>query len=239
MDEKFSVPVVAKKSVRAPRNEVVDRFRADIEYWFVRFQNFYDRSNAAMRNYRLAHVDLVTDMFNRMNVVIGDDLEAIGSSTRELSEILQRRQGELPEGNACISGVISSHDDSIAQVSSNVQTCAIYANQTMERLLRNTFYLEFAAIQNTISTAPNSVIDVLSRGNALQDEEAIIEFLRARYEVMDIQWIGAVSQLLRWESNRFTVESLFLIDQVTLCLAESVLTFIRSNSDHETQALAC
>lgn len=239
LDEKFSVPVVQRKAVRSPRSPIVDQFRIDINYWFVRFQNFYDRSNAAMRTYRLAHVDLITSMYNRMNNVIGDNLESISSLSRDLTEIIQRRRTELGEADTCISDVVASHGDNVARISTAVQTCAIYANQTMENLLRNTFYLEFATIQNTISTTPNAVIDVLSRGNVLQDEQAIIEFLRARYEVIDLQWLGAVSQLLRWESNRFTVESLFLVDQVTICLAEQVLAFIHANSEDETRALAC
>ena len=225
-----------------PKNtpeEVVENFRRDIETWFVRYQTFYDRSNAAMRSYRMAHVTLVTRIYNEFMTVYGDDIEVVRQSAYELLDLIELRQGELGEDNACITGVVQGHGRNSIQVSTTIQNCAIYANTTMERMLINVFYPAFADIQSLISTVPNAVIDVLSRGNVLQDEEAIIEFLRARFEVIEIQWLGAVSQLLRWESNRFETDGLFLVDQSTICMAAAVLQYIGTNARLEQEARAC
>jgi hypothetical protein len=220
------------------KNEVVENFRRALDTEFVRFQIFYDRSNAAMRTYRFAHVDLVTMIYNRMMTVFGDDIEAVRQSAYELLDMIEARETEVGV-NACLTAAREAHAANSRVVGGTIQTCAIFGNNTMEGMLRNVFYPTFADIQNTISTTPNAVIDVLSRGNVLEDEEAILEFLRARYEVIEIQWLGAVSQLLRWETNRFEVDALFLVDEMTMCMANSILDYLSTNARLEAEVLAC
>lgn len=223
-----------------PKSEIVDAFRTNIEIWFVRYQNFYDRSNAAMRSYRFAHVDLITSIYNNLMTVFGEDIEAIRQSAYELMDLIETRTTDLGgTPNACLEEVITEHAASSRSVGSAVQVCAIYSNVTLANLLRNVFYPTFADIQTTISTVPVAVIDVLSRGNVLQDEEAIIEFLAARYEVIELQWLGAVSQLLRWETNRFEVDGSFLVDEMTQCMTTSILTFITTNARLEGVVRGC
>lgn len=187
-----------------------------------------------MRNYRLAHVDLVTLVYNQMMTVFGDHIESIRQSAYGLLDFIAER-----ESNACLEAVLDDHTQNSIRVSATVQSCAEYANRTLAGLLTNVFYPTFADIQSQISTVPVAVIDVLSRGNVLQDEEAIIEFLRARYEVIDLQWISAVSQLLRWESNRFEVDGLFMVDQQGICMTDAVLNYVTTNAQLEARAQAC
>lgn len=220
-------------------SEVVQQFRADIEYWFVRYQNFYDRANAVLRNYRFAHVTLVTQVYNRLMTVFGDDIEAIRQSAWELQDLIESRRATLGANNACLNGVVTRQGTNSGQVSSTVQSCALYANHTMSGLLLNTFYPAFANIQNLISGVNVAVVDALSRGNVLEDEEAIIEYLRAGYSVVDFQWLTATSQLLRWETNRFQVDGLFLVDEMTICMAPAVIRFITTTSQLEVDTLAC
>lgn len=222
-----------------PYNEVVDRFRADIDYWFVRFQNFYDRNNAALQTYRLGHVELVTNVYNRLNRIFGEDIQSIGELGIEIEELIDSRAEELGGINDCLTAVRNDNVAAIERMSAALRQCAVSANQTMEQNLREVFYLEFAAIQDIVSTVPNSVIDVLSRGNVLGDEQEIIQFLRARYEVYDLQWLGGVSTLLGWESNRFFNEGLFLVDETLLCMADVLINHIIASAPLYTRARAC
>lgn len=240
--EKLEASLKAVKPIKFnvdPKNERVEQFRRDLDGQFVRYQTFYDRSNAAMRNYRFAHVDLVTMVYNRMMTVFGEDINAIVELNNEFLELIANRTEEVGENNTCLQGVVDLHDALHVRVGSDIQACAIFANTTMEGMLRNVFYPTFAEIQNTISTTPNAVIDALSRGNVLEDEEEILEFLRARFEVLELQWLSAVSQLLRWESNRFEVDALFLVDEMTLCVARPVVDYIITVATLQTQARAC
>lgn len=220
-------------------SEVVDAFRIEINAIFVRFQGFYDRTNAAMRNYRLAHVDLVTNVYNQMMTVFGDQIDVLRSASSGLKEVLAQKQAAAGVENSCLDEIHSELDDNIAKANLGVQLCAEYANSTMSRLLTNAFYPTFQDIQTQISTVPNAVIDVLSRGNVLQDEEAILEFLRARYTILERQWYTAVSQLLRWESNRFEVDGLFMVDEQTICMSGTTLDLINKNAALEVRASAC
>lgn len=222
-----------------PSSEVVDQFRIDIDYWFVRFQNFYDRNNAALRTYRLAHVALISDMYNRFNRIFGEDIQGIGELNVEVEDLIDSRAATLGGMNECLTDVRASHVIATNQMSAQLRQCAVNANRTMENNLREVFYLEFAAIQDIVSTVPNSVIDVLSRGNVLQDERAIIEFLRARYEVYDLQWLGGVSTLLGWESSRFSNEGLFLVNETLLCMANVLMSYIISAAPLISRANAC
>lgn len=229
---------IAKVSDRIREtSEQVDNFRRELDSWFIRFQNFYDRSNVQMRTYRLAHVDLVTSIYNQMMTVLGDQIEAIRVSANGLLDLVADRA--VGEPSACLQGVLDDHTANSVRVNSNINVCAIYANISMQHMLSNVFYPAFAAIQTSISSVPVAVIDSLSRGNVLQDEEEIIEFLASRYAIIDMQWLTAVSQLLRWESNRFEVDGLFMVDQQTICMTESVFDYITANAALESRASAC
>lgn len=222
-----------------PRSEVVDQFRADIDYWFVRFQNFYDRNNAALRDYRIGHVRLITSVYNRINRLFGDDIQALGELGAELEALIDSRAEEIGGMNDCLNEIRATHAESVDRMSASLRQCAASANATMENNLREVFYLEFAAIQDVVSTVPNSVIDVLSRGNVLEDERMIIEFLRARYEAFDLQWIGGVSRLLGWEASRFENEGLFAVDDAMFCLADLLVAHIIAVAPLQTRARNC
>ena len=65
-------------------------------------------------------------------------------------------------------------------------------------MLTDIFYPTFQAIQQQTSELPLSVIDVLSRGNVLEDEREIIDYLSSRFYAAELQWFGLVSQYVRW-----------------------------------------
>lgn len=224
-----------------PRNEVevVENFRREIDSWFLRFQNFYDRANAYMRNYRLAHVDLITDIYSRLMTVFGDDIEVIRRAAWELEDLIETRTEELGESNTCVQGVVTGHEQNSRHVGVAIQGCAAYANRTMSLMIRDVFYPTFAGIQTSMSTVPNAVTDALSRGNVLQDEERILEYLGARYEIIDMQWITAVSQLFRWDTRRFQVDGLFMVDEMTICMAGQILEYLSINSNLEGDIMNC
>ncbi|CRK95144.1 CLUMA_CG008621, isoform A [Clunio marinus] len=240
----FATPVFENPDApeHIPKNDpldVVERFRTDVDYWFVRYQNFYDRANAAMRDYRFAHVDLVTRVYNDMMEVFGDDIEAIRQTAYDLNDVIAERQAQLGADNACLQGVMEEMTQNSARSGANIQSCALYANSTLETLLTNVFYPTFIGIQETMSTVPVAVVDALSRGNVLQDEEAIVEFLEAGYRIYERQWITAVSQLLRWETNRFQTDGLFLVDEMRICLSGAVVAYIVEAARLTTAVQAC
>lgn len=208
-----------------PRNEIVDAFREQIDMWFVRYQTFYDRTNAAMRDYRLAHVHLVSRIYNALMVVFGDEIEQVRMMTYDLIDLINARAAELGGLNECLNGIVAQSSVHSQTVGANIQACALRSNTTLSGLLTDTFYPTFAAIQTETSTIPISVIDILSRGNVLEDEEAILQYLEDRYRVIELQWLGGVSQLLRWETNRFENDGLFLVDDMTICMGDATWQF--------------
>lgn len=222
-----------------PRNEQVDAFREEIDRQFVRFQNFYDRTNAAMRQYRLLHVALISRIYNALMVVLGDRIEEVRVASYELDDMITARYEELGEINECLLGIITTRNANSASVGSNIQECAVTANTTLSGLLSNVFYPTFAQVQTETSMVPISVIDVLSRGNVLEDEEAIITYLNDRYAVFDLQWLSLVSQMLRWETNRFENEGLFLNDDTNICLLNATWEFLLTNSRLEGEVPYC
>jgi hypothetical protein len=227
------------KSEHMPSNEQVDAFRAGIERWFVRFQNFYDRTNAETRNYRLAHVDLISNVYEELMTVFGDDIEGVRQMAYELNDLVDARVESVGSINPCIQEVIDARTENSERVGAAIQDCATHANVSLSLELTNVFYPAFASIQRQISTVPLAVIDALSRGNVLQDEEQIIEYLQALYEVKDMQWQGAVSQMLRWESNRWSVDGMFMVDEMTTCMARTLVDFITSTAPLEVQIRTC
>lgn len=230
-----SLPI---KNVR-PSSEIVEAFRADLDREFVRFQNLYDRSNVAMRNYRLAHVALVTSVYNRLLTVFGDDLGAVYTLMDSLQEFIEAKTTEVGSVNPCIQGIIDQQAALSVRVSTTVQQCALAANTTLNAMLADHFYPTFIGIQSDLTEIPLSVIDVLSRGNVLNDEQAILDLLRNRYETMEFQWLNFVSQLLRWETERFEIEGLFIVDENTICLADALIDLIFNYSTMQNELRDC
>lgn len=233
MDGVFQ-PVVANDKIQTPVNEVVDNFRERINYWFARYQDFYDRSNGAMRNYRLSHVDLVTTVYNEMVTVFGEDIGAIRHSADMFRDAV-----ESADDNACVQGIVEQHEALSTDIGWTFQGCAVYANQTLSTRLLNMFYPAFMSIQSTMSSVPVAVVDALARGNAFVDEQEIITYLEGNYRTKDFQWMTAVSQLLRWETNRFQVDGLFLVDEMRICLADHVLNYVMRVTELQQGLLAC
>lgn len=240
------MPAIEEKNANAaeslppkPKNEVVDAFREEIDRQFVRYQTFYDRTNAQMRGYRLAHVELVSTVYNALMTAFGDRIEEVRQAAYELDDLIDARYQEIGSINTCLSEIMDARNVNSAAVSGNIQACAVYANTTLAGLLTNTFYPAFAAIQSETSTIPISVIDILSRGNVLEDEEAIIEYLNNRYHVYELQWNNMVSQLLRWETARFENEGLFLVDQTEICMGDATWEYLLTNSRLEGEVADC
>ena len=222
-----------------PKNDVVDAFREEIDRQFVRYQSFYDRTNAAMRGYRLDHVELVSNVYNSLMPVFGDRIEEVRVAAYELNDLIDDRYQELGTGNQCLYDIMDARNTNNGAVSERIQACALYANTTLAALLTNTFYPTFAAVQAETSTIPISVIDILSRGNVLEDEDAIIDYLNDRYHVFELQWLNIVSQLLRWETSRFETEGLFLVDQTDICMGDATWEYLLTNSRLEGEVGEC
>jgi len=222
-----------------PTNEVVNQFRYDIFYWFQRFALFYERANVATSRYRFAHVELVTRVYNQLLTVMGDDIHSIRASSADVRGLLEERRVELGESNECVEAVATDFNANSETSGRAIQACSVYANTTLTRLLEDTFYPAFVDIKNLLATVPVAVVDVLSRGNVLQDEAAMIEYLRGQYQIVEFQWLSAVSQLLRWETNRYETDALFLVDETTMCMAFASLSAVMVNSQLEVRLRAC
>lgn len=229
----------APEHIPKPKNEVVDAFREEINRWFVRYQTFYDRTNAAMRDYRLIHVELVSTIYQGLMTVFGDRIEEVRVAAYELEDLITEATERVGTVDPCIQAVVDAQTLNSAAVGTGIQSCAIIANTTLSGLLQNVFYPTFAQIQTETSRVPISVIDVLSRGNVLEDEDAILQYLADRYEVFELQWLAMVSQMLRWETNRFENDGLFLTDDSSICLTELVWQFLLTNSRLEGEVMEC
>lgn len=238
MPEHMPVFEDPSKPEHMPRNEVVDAFREEIMRQFARYQHFYEQTNAAMRQYRIRHVNLVSEIYNGLMVAMGDRIEEVRQAAYELQDLIDAKIEEVGM-NDCVLDVMNTRNTNSGRVGQNIQGCALYANTTLTGMLTNIFYPTFAAIQTETSSIPISVIDVLSRGNVLEDEEAIIQYMNDRYQVYELQWLGAVSQLLRWDTSRFNVEGLFLTDQTEVCMGDAIWEFLLTNSLLEGQIQEC
>lgn len=222
-----------------PRNDIVDAFREEIDLWFVRYQTFYDRTNAAMQQYRVSHVGLVSRVYHAFMIAFGDRIEIVRTIVADLNQLIDDRREQLGGLNPCLQGIIDERDAQSVDVGGRINTCALYANTTLSNALLHIFYPTFALIQIQTSLVPISVIDVLSRGNVLEDEQAILQYLDDRYQAYEMQWLASVSQLLRWESNRFETEGMFLADQINICMDDAVWQFILNNSRLEGEVQNC
>lgn len=211
------------------RNDAINAFREEVDHFFVRYQGLYDRSNYELRRYRLNHVQLVGEIFNELMIALGSQIEDIRQVTSELDALIDDRRTEVGN-NACVQGVVSQRNANSDEVGISIQNCVIYANTTLHELLTTSFYPTFIVIQDQTSQIPISVIDILSRGNVLEDEQEILQYMDDRYRAIEMQWFTAVSQLFRWETSRFNVEGRFLADQTAVCMLNAALPFMLTNS---------
>lgn len=170
LDAEFSqgvehVPFTKSDRIKAPLNEVVDEFRRNIERYFVQYQNFYDRINSYMNGYRIAHVELVTSVYNELMMIFGEDIGAVRHSAHAFRQIIADRRSSLGAGNACLNTIETEHTAISTQTGFQFQACATYANTTLSQRLLTMFYPAFMGIQLSVSTVPVAVLDALSRGN--------------------------------------------------------------------------
>ncbi|KAL7021360.1 hypothetical protein ACKWTF_011849 [Chironomus riparius] len=225
-----SKPEEMPKEVK-PANDVVDAFRRDILAQFYRFQTFYDLFNERMTHYRLAHVDLVTEIGLAMMEVFSVDLDIIRQSKDYVDMQFRNavnRLGGTP--NACLNEVQTALDTNSARLGSEFNACARRANGTISNGLAEIFYPTFDSIQNSASTVPLLTLSALSRGNVFDDSQEILDYLQAQYEVISLQWKSAASQLFRWDTNRFNVEGRFYVEEMLLCLLEPVENYRNTNT---------
>jgi hypothetical protein len=108
--------------------------------------------------------------------------------------------------------------------------CAMRANRTMTYALNEIFYPTFVSIQESASTVPLATFDALARGNVFDDNQDILNYLDSQYEVKIMQWLGAVSQLFRWDTTRFNVEGSFYVEEMVDCGADQVDSYSNQNS---------
>lgn len=75
-----------------------EEYRAEIHERFTRFSAFYDATNNALTNYRIAHVTEMVDIFNGVMKIFGDDIEYVRESrqyvNRVISDVLQELGGK-------------------------------------------------------------------------------------------------------------------------------------------------
>jgi hypothetical protein len=235
VEEDMTMPEHAPK----PKNEVVNAFREEIDRWFARYQSRYDDANASMRRYRLRHVELVSEIYNGIMTVMGDRIEEVRQAAYELDDLIDGKREELGRINECLQGIINTRNSNSASVGTSIQRCALIANQTLAANLNNIFYPTFARIQEEASIIPISVIDVLARGNVLEDEQEVLTFLEERYNALERQWFTSVSVLLTWETNRFRNEGLFLRSDMEICMGDATWEYLLVNSRLEGEVQEC
>jgi hypothetical protein len=227
------------KSEHAPQNEVVEAFREEINYWFYKFNELYGITVSYMRFYRLDHVELISEIYNGLMTVKGDRIEEVRQAAYELDDLIDAKREELGRINECLQGVINTRNSNSASVGTSIQRCALTANQTLSQNLEEIFYPTFSRIQEEAAIIPISVIDVLSRGNVLEDEQEVLVFLEERYNALTFQWLSSVSALLTWESNRFRNEGLFLRSDMEICMGDATWEYLLVNSRLEGEVQEC
>lgn len=227
------------KSEPAPKNEIVNAFREEIDRFFVRYQSRYADANERLKRYRITHVELVSEIYNGLMVVMGDRIEEVRQAAYELTDLIDAKREDLGRINECLQGIINTRNANSASVGFNIQRCAMSANETLSANLNNIFYPTFSNIQSEASIIPISVIDVLARGNVLEDEQAILVFLEERYQALELQWFASVTTLLSWETNRFRNEGLFLRSDMLICMGDATAQFLLVNSRLEGEVQEC
>jgi hypothetical protein len=212
-------------------SDTVDEFRAAIDYRFTRLQAFYDATNNVMRMYRLAHVELVTEIFNGMMQVFGEDIEYVRISRRYVDGIVAQVLGYLGgTPNDCLNSVTSRLAQNSANFGREFNACAGRANRTMAYALTDIYYPTFQQIQTDVSYVPLLTINALSRGNVFDDNQEILDYLVSQYDVIVMQWLGAVSQLFRWETTRFAVEGNFYNEEMYDCPQDAMYYYSNTNT---------
>lgn len=171
--------------------------------------------------------------------VFGEDIQGVRQLAYYLNDQIDARVEAVGSVNPCIQQVMDARQENSERVGAQIQACATYANRTLSAELTNVFYPAFAALQQQISTVPLAVIDILSRGNAMADEQQMVEYMSALFEVKTSQWESAISQILRWEKARWEVDGLFMADEMQICMAEALVDFIVRTSPLETQIATC
>lgn len=184
-----------------------------------------------MTHYRTSHVELVREIGIPLMEVFSFDIDFVRESKRNVDEQVRLaldRLGGSP--NACLQEVLNNLDANSARLGTEFNACAVRANNTISNGLANIFYPTFDQIQTSASAVPLFTIGALSRGNAFEDSQEIIDYLDAQFRAVDLQWKTAASQLFRWETNRFSVEGRFYIEQVRDCLANPIENYRNTNT---------
>lgn len=214
-----------------PKNDIVNAFRDAINDQFTRFQIFYDLINDQMTQYRIRHVASATEVTANLMRVFAEDLDYIRQSIGYVNTVVEDVRNELGgTPNACLQDVIDRLAQNSAALGTAVNACSRRANNTVSRGLDEVFYPTFVEIQTSTSTIPLLTIGALSRGNVFDDNQAIIDYLQAQYEVLRLQWQSAVSQLFRWETTRWEVEGNFYTEEIIDCFADPVYNYSNTNT---------
>lgn len=206
--------------------------------------------NNAMTMYRLAHVELVTRVFNDLMQVFGEDIEyvrvsrnyvnnviadvllALGGKIRKISIEIQKfiKKPFTGTPNPCLTSVMGRLMQNSATFGLEFNACAQRANRTMVYSLNGGFYPTFQEIQSQASTVPLATINALSRGNVFDDNQEILDYLQSQYDVKVMQWLGGVSQLFRWDTNRLRVEGTFYVEEMIDCTLAPKERYSNQNS---------
>jgi hypothetical protein len=109
----------------------------------------------------------------------------------------------------------------------------------MQAQLRDVFYPTLSDIQSEVLYLNLIVMNALSRGNVMDEEDDIIDYLSGQYDVYRNHWAGTVITLLGWERARFRVEGEFYVEEMDLCLRNPVLEYMRQAASLEYEAHMC
>jgi len=215
----------------AQGSDTVAEFRAAIDYRFTRLQAFYDAMNNAMTLYRMAHVELVSQVYNDLMQLFGEDIEYVRRSRTYVNNVIADVLLALGgQPNPCLSSVMGRLIQNSAAYGLAFNACAQRVNRTMVYSLNGGFYPTFQEIQSQASTTPLATLSALSRGNVFEDNADILTYLQSQYDVKVMQWLGGVSQLFRWDTNRLRVEAGFYVEEMLDCVADPKESYSNTNT---------
>ena len=132
--------------------------------------------------------------------------------------------------NPCLTSVMSRLMQNSATFGLEFNACAQRANRTMVYSLTGGFYPTFEEIQYQASTVPLATLNALSRGNVFDNNQEILDYLLSQYDVKVMQWLGSVSQLFRWDTNRLRTEGTFYVDEMLECTAQPKERYSNQNT---------
>lgn len=204
--------------------DAVQEFRDNVMREFTAFQNFYQRVNAQIRTLRLDHVALVTEIFNGVMQVFGDDTQIIRHIAHDYHERWNAAAGANP--NQCFLDIQADYEVGSLTVSSSVRYCAIYSNMTLNRMMLNTFYPSVNEIQSAAASLLIPVSATIGQANVLTDEDDIIDHLHLMYTSTEFAWITQAYRTFSWETNRFDTEGRHLIEEMNTCMAFYIFEFM-------------